>query len=261
MFKHHQETITKVVEAMRPNEDILAVLLVGSICHGFARESSDVDIMILINNDAYQIRKSNQALTFFSTELSTYEDGYVDGKYICLDYLETVAESANEATRYAFDNAQILFTKVEGVDVLLNKIVSYPVDKKQENTERFLAQFEAWKWYCGEALKHNNSYLLHHSVNKLVLFGGRLILTHNKRLFPYHKWFIRVIEEVQHKPDNFSDLINRLVKTPNEMLIDQFYNDVMNFADWGVIKTSWPNQFAIDSELPWMDDKASVDDI
>ena len=79
-------------------------------------------------------------------------------------------------------------------------IARYPVEDKAARIRRFYAQFEAWAWYAGEALRLDNAYLLGVSIDKLVLFGGRLILAHNEQLYPYHKWFLRVLETVPDRP-------------------------------------------------------------
>ncbi|RAK04862.1 hypothetical protein C8C77_1389 [Halanaerobium saccharolyticum] len=126
---------------------------------------------------------------------------------------------------------------------------------------RFYAQFEAWKWYAEEAIKHNNMYLLNRSVNNFVLFGGRLILAENETLYPFHKWFLKVLSEVKNKPTNLMGIIDQLMSAPNQKLIDQFYQKIKDYKDWPQSELRWPNIFMQDTELSWLDDKTPVADL
>jgi predicted nucleotidyltransferase len=47
VFPHHRQTVERVVEHFRSDREVAAILLVGSIAHGFAEERSDVDIALV----------------------------------------------------------------------------------------------------------------------------------------------------------------------------------------------------------------------
>src|SRR5512142_349056 len=179
MHPHHIQSIQNVKEYFEREPEVLALLLSGSIAHGFESPTSDVDIMIFVSEENHQKRFQAGQLTFFTTELCTYAGGYVDGKYISLDFVKLVAEKGSEPARFAFEGSQVLFSRREGFEQEIRRVAAYPVGEKAERIKRFRAQLEAWHWYCGEALKRENQYLLGTSVSKLILFGGRLILAHN----------------------------------------------------------------------------------
>lgn len=261
MFTHHYETIQNIKTKFVNNKDVIAVLLVGSIAHGYAREDSDVDIMIIIDEDSYNNRVEKQELTFYDETLTTYEGGYVDGKYISVNFMKEVRDSGSEASRYAFHNASFITSKDDGLSELLKGITKYSIGNKEENIQRFYSQFEAWKWYCDEAIKHDNRYLLNHSISKLTLFGGRMFLTYNERLFPYHKWFLKVLSEVSEKPEDLMMWIEKMHIEPSVDNINGFYNCVKGFYDWNTGDIYWTDQFAKDSELNWLNKSISVIDI
>jgi hypothetical protein len=261
IYKHHQDTINNVIDKLRVREDILALIIGGSIAHGFAKETSDVDIMMLISNEDYCYKREKGDIHYFDTEASTYEGGYIDGKYICLDFMDKVAGMGSEPARYAFKDSYIAFSKIDGLDTVLDSITRYPLEKKQENIRKFYAQFEAWNWYCYEAIKHKNKYLLNHSVSNLVLFGGRMLLAHNEVLYPYHKWFLKVLENIDNKPTNLMNSIENVLIRQSEEAIEGFYRSVIDLAEWGVKDVNWPSQFMTDTELTWMDGNVSIADI
>jgi len=261
MHPHHSQSIQNVTEYFQNDPEVLAVLLSGSIAHGFESPTSDVDVMIFVSEEEYQKRFQTGQLHFFNTDLCTYEGGYVDGKYLSVNFIKQVLEKGSEPARFAFEGSQVLFSRVEGFEKDICKIAEYPASEKTERIKRFYAQFEAWHWYCGEALSKKNRYLLGTAVSKLILFGGRLILTHNEMLYPYHKWFLKVLEGAKDKPVDLITCIQTLTESPNVETIEAFYEKIKTFQPWSEDPYHWPIQFLLDSELNWMDGKTPVDDL
>jgi predicted nucleotidyltransferase len=259
--QHHQDTIRNITAKLEKDPEILALMTSGSIAHGFQKPSSDVDIMMVISNEHFAKRYEEGKLTFFDTDSCTYEGGYVDGKYVTIDHMEIVADKGSEAARYAFEGATIIFSKVDGLDRIMERIVKYPIEKKASNIYRFFAQFEAYHWYTTEAIKHNNTYLLQHAITKYILFAGRLILAEAEVLYPYHKWFLKVLEKVESKPDRMMEHIELLLNEPTRENIELFYNMILAFKDWGIAPQTWPTQFMKDSELNWMDGFTPIADL
>lgn len=261
MYPHHTQTIQNVKEYFERDSQVLALLLSGSIAHGFESETSDVDILIFLTEEEYQKRLQMGQVTFFTMDLCTYPGGYVDGKYLSLSFVRQVAEKGSEPARFAFEGAQILFNRIDGFEQEIRRVVAYPVAEKAERIKRFAAQLEAWHWYCGEALKKGNPYLLGVAVSKLILFGGRLILAHNEMLYPYHKWFLNVLEKAPDKPGGLLDCIHKLNAEPTVENVEAFYQKVKTFQTWNENPYGWGAQFMLDSELNWMDGKTPVDDL
>ena len=261
MHPHHSQTIQNVKEYFERDPEVLALLLSGSIAHGFESATSDVDIMIFLSEENYQKRFRTGQLTFFNTDLSTYEGGYVDGKYISLNFVKQVLEKGSEPARFAFEGTQVLFSKIKGFEEDIRRTAAYPIAEKAERIKRFSAQLEAWHWYCSEALKRDNEYLLGTAVSKLILFGGRLILAHNEMLYPYHKWFLKVLEGAKDKPSDLMACIQALTGSPTADNIEAFYGKVKTFQPWNENPYGWGAQFMLDSELNWMDGRTPVDDV
>jgi predicted nucleotidyltransferase len=259
MYPHHKETLKRLKQQLKSDENILAVLLCGSIAHGFEKPHSDVDVMIILPEEKYRERARRGDLTYFNKEICTYEEGYIDGKYISIDFMEKVKRIGSEPARFAFEGASVLFSELDGLEALLGEITRYPIEKKDENMKRFYAQFEAWEWYCHEAIKQENAYLLNHSVSNLILFGGRLILAYNEKLYPYHKWFLKILEKAEDKPENLLQIINELLAARNKENITRLYNCICGFSQWE--KSTWSSQFIMDSELNWLSGNVPVADI
>lgn len=261
MYKHHEDTIKNITEKLKKRDDILGLVIGGSIAHGFATEVSDVDIMIIVTQAAYEERLKTGDIHYWENECCTYKDGYIDGKYITIDFMEKVADRGSEPARFAFEGSIIAFSKIDGLQKLINNITKYPKEKQRENIRRFFAQLEAWKWYYYEALKHKNEYLLNLSVSNIILFGGRLILAHNQLLYPYHKWFLRVLDCAECKPERTLELIEEILKNKGKDSIEAFYEGIRNMTDWEIADLDWPAQFMIDNELNWFNSVTPVADV
>lgn len=261
MHPHHLEGIQRVTEYFQRDPEIQALLLGGSIAHGFETASSDIDILIFVSEQDYQKRFAENRLHFFNTELTDYPGGYVDGKYSTPGFVKQVAESGSEPARFAFAGSQVLFSKLDDFNADVRRAAQYPKTDKAERIQRFYAQFEAWHWYCGEAVRLNNPYLLGTSVSKFILFSGRLILAHNELLYPYHKWFLRVLEEAPNKPAGLLAGIHALSENPVAENIEGVYEQVKSFRPWVEGNFSWPTQFMLDSELNWHTSNTPIDDL
>jgi len=157
--------------------------------------------------------------------------------------------------------SRVLFSRIEGFEEEILKIRQYPIAEKAERIKRFHAQLEAWHWYCGEARKQGNRYLLGTAVSKLILFGGRLLLAHNEMLYPYHKWFLKVLERARDKPSDLMACIQVLTESPTAENVEVFYQKIKTFQPWNENPYGWGAQFMLDSELNWMDRKTPVDDL
>lgn len=262
MDDHHIRTIEKVKVHFERDPNVQALLLSGSIAHGFAAPNSDVDILIILSEEAYEnLVETGSRLTYVTEEFCDYPGGYIDGKYISLSFIRRVAAKGNEPSRWAFDGAQILFSRVNGLEDLLRQVTAYPVAEKKKRIISFRAQLEGWNWYCSEARKKNNPYLLAVAVGKLVLFGGRLILVHNEMLYPFHKWLLKVLEKVPDKPVRFVELAEKVSREPTAENVESFYQVVKNFQEWDESPNGWGSQYMLDVELTWMDGRTPVDDL
>lgn len=260
MYKHHAETIERISQKLQAREEILALLIGGSIAHGFAAEESDVDIMIVVGEEEYARRAAAGELTYWEKESSTYEAGYIDGKYISPGFVREVARRGSEPARFAFQDAIVAFSRLPGLRALVADAARYPRAEKERKIESFYAQFEAWHWYCGEALKLKDPYLLPRAAANFALFAGRLVLAVNERLYPYHKWFLRVLAGVERKPEGFMDMLLAVLRQQEAGGIEALYRAMVEFGGWQDQAKNWPQRFLADTELAWMRDQAPVED-
>lgn len=259
---HHAASIRNLVAALEPDPSILALVLAGSIAHGFARPDSDIDVVIVVDPADYRRRQRSEQLHYLNRDLCTYP-GYIDGKYADLEFLRLVAAQGSDPARFAFKDSRVLFSRISGLEPLLADIARFPVDQKHSRIDRFAAQLLAWRWYYREATRYDNRYLRLLAVQKLVLFGCRIVLTENELLYPYQKWLLRVVETAPRQPPAFPASIEALLADDSWARVERYCQDVLDFAriDPAEADAHWPSRFMKDTELSWMLHEAPIDDL
>ena len=261
MFPHHEAAIARTVARFESEPTVLGLLLGGSIAHGFETEASDVDVMLVVSDEEFDGRLARLDTAFSDVELAGYVDGYIDAKYVSPAYLRLVAERGSEPARFAFSDARVLFSRVDGLAELVSEAAHYPVETRDDHIARFAAQVEAWRWYAGEAERKGDPYLLSTAVSRLALFAGRMLLAHNETLYPFHKWFLRVLDQAPLKPDAVVELIRDLTSNPTAAKAEHLADLVLAFHEWDRGGVDWPNQFMFDTEQSWIRDAAALEEL
>jgi predicted nucleotidyltransferase len=263
MRPHHAATIERVVKRFSSDAGVSAILLVGSIAHGFEGERSDVDIALVVADEERERRaaEGQLTLTLFDPDLVTYEHGYVDCKFLSPSFLDAVERCGSEPARYAFAHARVLMSRAAGLPEQLERIARYPLAEKESRMQRFHAQLQAWQWYSGQAALRGNDYLASLAASKLSLFGGRLVLAHNELLYPYHKWFMTVLDQAPHKPAGLLDKMRALCREPSARNANELYELVNGYRAWPTGGVGWGEHFIRDTELTWLDGHAAIDEI
>lgn len=53
MLEHHRKAIENLIEYFKPNKEVYAVVLGGSVAKGLARPDSDIDALIIVSNEEH----------------------------------------------------------------------------------------------------------------------------------------------------------------------------------------------------------------
>ncbi len=261
MYAHHEAAIARVIARFRDEPGVLAILLGGSLAHGTATGNSDVDIMLVVSDEELAQRRVANTTAFADTPLANYPNGYVDAKYVSPGYIDEVSLRGSEPSRFAFKGARVLFSRIDDLEGRIAGAARYPVEVQQDRITRFAAQVEAWAWMAGEAQRKENPYLLATATSRVALFGGRVILAHNRMLYPFHKWFLRSLEAAPDKPEAIVELIRSVTAQPTAEGASAISEAVLGFRDWNRGPVDWPNHFIHDTEQAWLRDAAAVEDL
>lgn len=253
-----QQAIHYISKKFYQDKNVLAFLISGSIAHGFHTNYSDVDFNAVITNECYKKRYAENQLCYYEDGSQFYQGCYFDGIYISVEYLSLAIKQGNEPTRFALHDAVLMFDRTGIVADYIVKIGEHCGGL--ENAIRFLAQFEVAKWLCGEGIAKESKYLIDVAVQKLILFGGRLILNHNKVLYPHNKWFLKALESAKKKPEGLLSLIDTMLTCKTQENILKFYEMIKNYHDWAEGRdVDWGSYNLKDVNYRWMHGDINID--
>lgn len=148
-----------------------------------------------------------------------------------------MAEKGNEPSRAAFEGALVAYSHVPDLDALLRRIPVYPEAGHDERLRAFysMSSIQHWPFHEAErheAERHGNRYTLTRAASQLALFTARLLLAHNRRLFPYHKWLPKALEAVPDKPDDMMQCFQNLLEEPSGAHATALFESVRGHRDW-----------------------------
>lgn len=260
MYPHHQQTIERLTAHLQQDPNFLALIIGGSVAKGWAAENSDVDVMLVATDEEYARRLARSKFSFYTKEFCDYEEGYVDGKVIDLQFLREVALHGSEPARAAFVKSSLAYSNHPEIETLIQQIPVYPEAERDQKLKSFYSQVVLVTWYVGEAQKRNDTYLMTRMSADLVLYGGRLMLAYNRILYPYHKWFMKVLQEAPEKPANFMELAHTLLKNPNKDAAQAFCDCITQYQDWDVSIGQAVVNFMFDREWTWREPTLALED-
>lgn len=235
MTKEQQKQINDIVEQHSKDNNVVAIVLIGSIARGDAREDSDVDYNLVVKE-----RKEPCDVT--------------------KDDLKFTAHNGNELTRWSYTSAKVLYSTDNEIESIIKQIPVYPEKNRQYNMESFVSQIKMHYAYLQLAEYSNNTYLLYETATKIALFSGRLILADNHVLYPNRKWYSREIQRIQDKPQNFYENMCELLSKPTIEKAKCFIDTLLSYKNYPEPKEGWGNRFNKDSVLSWKNGTFSIED-
>lgn len=246
MYKHHEESIEKMAEYFRENDEVLALFLVGSVATGTEREDSDIDGVVILTPEEYARKKAAGGTLEVIHGKCTYEGGYFDIHYHTREDLENILVSGSEPMRNMFTAARVLICKDEGLKDLVAKIPLYPKKAAEEKRLRFYSTFKQFYVYFWQACKPTG-FSRFHIADGMIYNLYRLILIENEILFPSMRKLEETVIAAKNKPDQIVEKCHKLMKSLSDedcrALVESYenwttydfpkvHNTVMNnFAD------------------------------
>jgi Nucleotidyltransferase domain len=248
---HHERAIETLVSQVQDEGIFDAVIVGGSIAKGTARESSDIDVYVLVGDDLYEARKAAGDLAHIAT--CDYPGGYVDGKLITLEILKETAARGPEPMRASFFGSTVVYSRVGDLQPLVGSIPVYPEQNRAANMRDFFSAMALHARYFGpQALAKEDPFLLAHSLSHTVLFAGRALLAYNRALFPCPKQLLRTVEKVEQKPDGYMDRTRELLSLPTPELFASYFQMMSEFTDWGIPEPAVLTRFMELDEWLWL---------
>src|SRR5512145_1469199 len=118
MYEHHSQTIENLRNLLEPDPNNLALIIVGSVARGEAREDSDVDFLRVVPEPVFDELSARYSIGMDASSCCVAPGGGCGGDAISKTMLRNLRDRGSELQRWAFTNAQILFSRDPEIDVL-----------------------------------------------------------------------------------------------------------------------------------------------
>jgi predicted nucleotidyltransferase len=258
MFDFHRRTIARLEECYRADPSVLALVVVGSVARGDAHERSDVDAVLVVTDGEFARRQRANETRISANDLADYPSGEANLQVVDLGYLRAAAERGPEPTRFAFERALVRFSREAGIEQLVAAIPVYPEQERAEKLAAFASQLPVHLSYLELADYSEDPYLLVDTAHELALFGGRLILAHNRLLYPGRKHFLRQLVRAAEQPERFGWLLRRMLRHPSIPTASAFCDAVLTFSDWPEPAEGALPRYLRDRDEAWLHRPASL---
>ncbi len=249
MYPHHRRAIERLRDRFEPDPENLALLIIGSVGRADAHERSDLDCVLVVTDEAYRRREAEGSLSIAAHDVCEYPNGEANIGAVQLQFLRAAAERGPEPVRFAYIGTIVVFSRIPSLDRLLAQIPCYPEHERTRKLISFASQLPVHLSYMHLAEYSRNPYLLAQCAVEIVLFGGRLILAHNRMLYPSRKLFLRELERAPDRPPDLLDLATHVLEHPGIDSANAFCDRVLSFADWPRPPEGHMARFQHDREL------------
>ena len=226
MTSNQMRTIELLTQDAKGNENIIALILCGSLVKGTSSGKSDVDVFVVVSDEEFERRRTQK--DYFCGTLfhqSKYPTS-IDGKVVNKEFLQQIWVNGNECIKNNFSKIDILYSQDSEIAKILND-----ADKinhnKAENIKKFYALMKSNRHKATDDL--NNIIQLKYCILNTVFFASRLVLEHNDTYFPCVKNMEKELKNCKDKPDNFIESIHKLLTTFSVEDLSKFYEQTEEY--------------------------------
>lgn len=251
-----------LVNELRDDPRYLALIIGGSVAKGTARDDSDIDAYIVATDQEFaERRESGNVFLRRDEDYCEYPGGYVEAKILDLKFLLDAADHGSEPTRWSFKDAIVAFARVPEIEDLVKRIPVYPEHEQREKILLFHAHVWFYPWFVGEGEKRDDPYLVSKAATDLIFFAARLVLAHNKMLYPHHKWLMSEVAKAPNKPESFEAQCQDLLDNPSQAKAEALSKSVIgHFGNPGLTSEQALSLFVEKNEWNWIHGRPPVAD-
>lgn len=251
-MQQHEDTIRGYVASVQDRPEVLGVVVIGSVARGTPREDSDVDVYLVVTDDAYAQSRGRGVIASVSQDGVTYPGGYVDIKLASPSYLTTAITSADDPTRASFLGAQVVLDRTGELPGWIEGIVTLPDEVWAKRVTAYRAQTRLYGGYfLKQADQLDDHFLRLHSGTHLALAAGRLALAKHRRFFSGQKYLSAAMEELE-LPERFKITWKHVVMAPSAAVGQHLLDAIVAWLGPTEDFDALLSRFISDNELAWL---------
>ena len=251
--QHQQDTLDAYVAAVATDPQTIAVVVGGSLARGTEREDSDVDVYLVVTDEAYAAADQAERLSYVDDDIATFPGGYVDIKVATLAYLRAAAQEGDDPVRASFLQARVAWTRDPEVPELVAAIPVLPEAAWQDRAGSFVAQMRLYGGYfLRQGHQLGNELLLRWAAIHLLTSAGRALLAHAHVLYPGAKYLSGLLAALPDLPAGYQEISQRLLEAPDPASGRALMDLVEAHATWPITPAQTLSRFVRENELTWL---------
>jgi len=251
--QHHEDSIARYVRRIREVDGVRGVIVHGSVTNRNERPDSDVDLFLLLTDEAFDDHVRQGRLSYVDREGISYEGGYYDIKVINREYLRAAADHGDEPTRASFLNARVAWSRADDLEELVAAIPKLSPAEWDRRMASFIAQVRLQGGYfLKQADQLDNTFLLHHAAVHLVGAGGRALLALNQTLYQGQKYLEQTLVSLPRIPDGYQDHAAAVLDHPSAAAGAAYCELLEAYHPWPLEQERTLSTFVEENELGWL---------
>ena len=260
MTENQRQALDLLVKIHRPDHSKLALVITGSIASGRERESSDIDLYLVVTDEAFQEVRRNRRYFYGSWDPKEFYGVGIDGKVVGKEFLREAVRRGSEPTRASFINAYAEFSKDPEIMPLVRQIAVYPEWEHEDRCRAFYGMMKHFRYEGEPAFRNRNLYYFRSCVQNLVFFAARLVLAHNRILYPCRKSLFRVLEYAADQPVDFRTGSEKLIGCTDVAPFIEYYESIAREYSCYDMPDDVRIGILLENELNWFTGAAAFDE-
>ncbi|MGD0272388.1 MAG: nucleotidyltransferase domain-containing protein [Gaiellaceae bacterium] len=258
--ERHRKAIDELVCLHRDDPNTLALVICGSLATGKPHADSDVDLYLVVTDEEFERVRAAEGCFYGSWDPNRFSGVEIDGKIVGKRFLQEAAVRASEPTRSSFESAYTEFSHDAEIDELIARIAVYPEWEREAKIKAFYGQVKHHRYVGEQGFLLGDEYFARRSVTELVFFAARLVLAHNRVLFPCHKSLFTALGRCEDMPPGFVESSHELLRNPSLAAAIDYYEQVIDYFN----EYDYPDQERIsrvlEQEWSWFSGLPSLGD-
>ncbi len=261
MSERHRAAVDELVRLHGDDPEKLALVLCGSLATGKARENSDVDLYLVVTDEAFERIRRTDGCFYGSWDPRAFGGVEIDGKIVGRSFLVEAAARGSEPTRASFEGAYAELSRDPEIERLLPRIAAYPEWERDRKLRTFWAFTKHYRYVGEQAFELGDEYFARRCALEQVFFAARLALAHNRVLFPSHKALFPSLERCAELPPGFVTSSLRLLESPAPAGAIAHYETTAGFFGRYDYRDQERISFILENEWSWFSGLPSAADL
>lgn len=249
MNKNQEDTINQLIKHASKDENILGLILCGSLAKGTETDGSDIDVFVVVTDECFDKEKKIKNY-FWGTNFDSEEFKVeVDGKIIPKDFLSKVWEYGNECVKSTLYHSKVIYSRNADIEKLLENKRFISIKQKNENIRKYYSLMKSCRFSADDDLE--NILFFNKCIYDTVFYACRLVLAHNDVLYPCVKNLHKALKQCKNLPDNFIELMNEVMDSYDFNKMVEFYNCVDSYFKEYRFDNRLRRGYVLENELFW----------